>query len=457
MNLGWLCGVFVGVVVLCESKLLAQDGTALGEPSPALKMEAVLSSPRYMGMKQLAVDTKGGGLNKALPSKPETMCSAYGGAYVVLTFPELKKIGVFSMLTMTFVKYLPLPSERALLASGGNRLVVYDPVLGVFHVYDLDTFERVGSKISKVGKVVAIGMTSEQPDRGVIAWKDDEDLVQVGYLKIPSMEVEELRVVEGGKFSRDRLRSKEQVYLKVNEDFTQVVLWRGAGSYCRTQFYSIREGEILNYHSFSSMSPLSFTLDPAILVTGGGKIQTSDGKARGGRSKVTLQGAMTIQGTSLMVGLTRSHLEFYDTYRQNKLHAVELDKSGAKSRRSRSIKGFGSQYLVGSADAGRVALVDPDLLSIEVMEIPESVVKLAKEGEKSELARGKLWTRKLSYPEGSKVTLEHGPEDMKLDHDTGTLGWMVPSEQVEGEVLILITIKAPGAVESYEKIVLVLK
>ena len=69
----------------------------------------------------------------------------------------------------------------------------------------------------------------------------------------------------------------------------------------------------------------------------------------------------------------------------------------------------------------------------------------------SDLAEpGKKFTRKLTVPTGSEVTVQSAPEGLRFDKETGCLLWDVPLNFKSGQtVQVIMLVKPPGAKEEY--------
>ena len=68
---------------------------------------------------------------------------------------------------------------------------------------------------------------------------------------------------------------------------------------------------------------------------------------------------------------------------------------------------------------------------------------------------GEKWICKINYPEGTKIIIEDGPENMTFNADSNMLIWKKPT--IEGTQDVLLNIIKPGEEEFYKEINIIVK
>lgn len=102
----------------------------------------------------------------ALPGTVSDVCVGGSGRYLLLSFRELKKIGVFDVSQAKLTGYLPAPDDITKFAAGQTRALVVSASQGVIARYRLTTLERevsVSNPITEAIQQVAMGSGSEGP------------------------------------------------------------------------------------------------------------------------------------------------------------------------------------------------------------------------------------------------------------------------------------------------------
>ncbi|MGJ8656128.1 MAG: trypsin-like peptidase domain-containing protein [Akkermansiaceae bacterium] len=242
------------------------------------KLHAVRGSKLFKSEMSNAVVPDELGTFVDLPGECYSSCSAYGGMYIVMTFPNVEKIGVFSVPRMKFVKMLPLPSPSARVTSGGNKLVVTDVESSRFYIYDLNTFKRVTWKSKPFEKLLGFEMTSSISDRGVVSWVDRDKKLHVGYMKIPGCQIAEVEIKSADMTREIESLSRQGIAIKVNYDLTRFLLF--TDRYGTKVYGELVDEEfdlsVLSLHD----SGLDFGLDPTMMITGKGKFISNKGVER---------------------------------------------------------------------------------------------------------------------------------------------------------------------------------
>ena len=87
-------------------------------------------------------DVPAAGAEIKLPSEGDVVCVGGGGRLLIINLPKVKQIAVFDVSEAKVVKYLPAASEKVLLASGMDKLLVAYPETNVIQRWSLTTFEK---------------------------------------------------------------------------------------------------------------------------------------------------------------------------------------------------------------------------------------------------------------------------------------------------------------------------
>lgn len=107
-----------------------------------------------------------------------------------------------------------------------------------------------------------------------------------------------------------------------------------------------------------------------------------------------------------------------------------------------------------SAQLNRACFVDLKNTAAYVFELGLGADRRQVREAPDAVARGALWTRKMHFPAGTRVTLEDAPKGLKYEPSDATLSWQIPSTQPAGEVLILLNVTLPGKDEAYQRVTL---
>ena len=100
---------------------------------PAGEQEPVDLSP---------AEFKGDTLIKKCPGRMDDIIDAAGGRLLICHFPKLRKLGIFDVQELKFVKYISVNDSKPFFAAGRNVLIVALPGSGVMQRWNLTTFER---------------------------------------------------------------------------------------------------------------------------------------------------------------------------------------------------------------------------------------------------------------------------------------------------------------------------
>ena len=107
------------------------------------------------------VEFEGDKLVKKCPEALSDIVDGGGGRYLICHFPKIRKLGIFDVEKLEFVKHLSVNDANVKFAAGRDKLIVALPTSGVMQRWDLKTFEKeVTVAIPFTGRLTAMSMGS---------------------------------------------------------------------------------------------------------------------------------------------------------------------------------------------------------------------------------------------------------------------------------------------------------
>jgi hypothetical protein len=108
-------------------------------------------------------DVAADGTEVKLPAEADQVCVGGGGRFLIASLPTVQQLAVFDVCAAKVVKFLPMPSDKVLIAAGMDQLIVVDRDRHVIQRWNLRTFEKEATAslpITPGLTVSAIGMGS---------------------------------------------------------------------------------------------------------------------------------------------------------------------------------------------------------------------------------------------------------------------------------------------------------
>jgi hypothetical protein len=395
------------------------------------------------------------GLIRKLPESFTDCRPALGGAYLVMKFPEMKRLGVFNIAQLKFERYIPIASSEILYAAGGALLVVFDPNQNVFELHDLNTFERIGAKASRIqGVLTDIEMGLHRSDKALISWADGRqelDSRHYGWLDMASMRAAALFPSRRGyssPFRNDHYR--DNVHMRLDSDLSRMVSWCTTHSPSGFIHATFDGDKVSANYEHSSYGSLSLIPDRARIVGSTGKLVDSKGGVRHdfGANNVML---FAVNGANLVVKIVADEATVIDAINLTELRKFKLP---FKMEQLQWVKDklTTDRMVFASAHLNRVAVLDNAGQQIAVFKLLDTPGAGAS-ALPGAVKPGQRWTLKLNFAEGAKVRVEDAPAGVAYNAQTMSLAWQVPANEPPGNQLILLSVVEPGKEEVYHRVI----
>ncbi|MFC1499286.1 trypsin-like peptidase domain-containing protein [Verrucomicrobiota bacterium] len=442
---------FEGMVSFRKGSVKAVSSTAAVAPKAEAPKAVVVPKKIFETALKGAPDPGFEGLKKKMPETPTDCRPAYGGVYLIMKFPEMKKLGVFNIAHCKFEKYIPLPASNCIYAAGGTLLIVFDPNQKLFQVYDLVAFKRTATKMSRIqGYLTDINMGLFEPKKAFVSWADGAtalDRRNYGLLEIPSMQITPFKTKE--RFRNTSYR--DQIHVRVDERLTRFVSWCTSHSPSGFICGSISGLDVTQNYEHSSFGSLSLIPDKSRIISSRGKILDTKG---GTRHDFKESGSVlfAVTGANLLLKVTGDKVSIIDAINLAERGTLTLPFKMKSSTWNKD--DFTTDRLVfASAHLNRAVFIDNATQQIVVHKLSSSAVdtKILAE-ELQGVKAGTSWTRKLDYPAGTKILVEDAPSGVKLDSKSMTLYWKIPSVTEAGSHMILLSVTEPGKEEVYKRV-----
>lgn len=398
------------------------------------------------------------GIAKPLPAKPDKVILGYAGCYLIMHFPDLKRIGVFDLCETKFTKYIPLAEDEINFAAGGQLLLIHYPKSNKFEFWNMQTWKKRNTKIfrseRKIGNM-AMGLLNHNFAAVILPEGNAHKNERVGLLSLPDCTLtipKWIQLKEGIPMVHFSASVEKDCRIFV-EDSGKAALAGNHGR-CFMNLANINQPEVVYFHTGSGQS--------SGISTGGDYVVSANRVyEKYGSDRILYQRLMKEDPENTSTHRLVSHIHGYkgvlelSQYKKedpslkvrafpllNVIASIPVTKETyAHYRRHRNDLKF-----IASAYAKRAALVDKDKKQIVVLNLEikadSSVVQ--------KVVPGALISRKLDFPEGTIVRLETGPEGSTYDSRSNTINWKIPSNQRrETEESIILHITSPTGEESY--------
>ena len=389
------------------------------------------------------------GLKKALPEAPKDIRPAMGGAYLVMDFPVMGKLGVFNVAQAKFETYFPVP-ENYIYTAGGTTLLVYLPKDRIFQIYDMRMLQRTGAKPSRIiGELTDIEMGLFNSQFALISYADDSAVLAKRHYAILNLDSFQTIEIIDNNFTRNRCY-RDNIHMRVDENFTSVSSW--ATSHSPSGFIFARlstrgvTSATYEHNSFGSLLP--DRLGQRIYSTGG-KILGLKGEPLKEFASASL---FPVRGGDYFMEVRKKQVTVRESVGNSEIRHFELPFEYANTQWTKD-KLTDDRLVHGCAQLDRACFVDMKGLALYEFELglgaDTQQIRQSLEGVK----RGTLWIRKMNFPAGTKVNVEDAPIGVKYEVATSTLSWPIPATQSAGSVTILLSVTLPGKDEGYQRVV----
>jgi len=417
--------------------------------SPTLK-QWMPDSETYKKFLSSSPESTTNGLIKKLPEAPVDIVPAYGGIYLALQFKELRKLGLFNVVQGKIDEYISLESPDAVVAAGGKVLIIYEPVKRMFHRWDLSVMKCVSSKTNTLPfdvKLMTMSISNEQ--LAIISYIDGTRQHQSPKRDYMIMDVNSFRILpfmlpKDVSFRHDEERDK--VNIRVDPLFTSFTLWTSPSpnAFC----HGTMRGRFLD------MFYLHSTYGTLALSSSGKTVYSSDGQVLDQKGKALQQYEssmlFSIVGSAHYLEITKDNTaNIRDAVSHQVLSAVQLPidvRAGLLSELSHD------RQIIACASLQRLAIFDARNTSIRVFNLSKPELPVAGSTPRKGHSPDSLWVHKLNYPQGTKITIEVGPEGMTYDAQKESLLWKIPAQAKSGSVKVLVNVVVPGKEEEYLKL-----
>jgi hypothetical protein len=421
---------------------------AAGTPPPAAGPSASAVAKLFEKVLEGAPKPDAAGLKKALPEAPADVRPALGGAYLVMHFKGIGKLGVFNVAQARFETYIPVP-EEALYAAGGVTLLLYLPKERVFQTWDMRTFQLTGSRPSRIiGELTDIDMGLLNSQSALVSYADGTSQLSArhyGILDLDTFQTLNLtdRIVCRNACYRDN------VHMRPDENFTAVVMW--ATSHSPSGFIFARltkRGPMDAAYEHEDWGSLGVDRQ-------GQRVYSTQGRVLGpkGQPLKAYTGAalFAVKGGDFFLEVRKNQVTVRESLGETEVGRFQLPFSFAVTSWSKD--NLTDDRLVhASAALNRACFVDLKTSSAYVFALglgaDGTQLKEAMDG----VPKGTLWTRNMGFPSGTRVNVEDAPAGTKYDPATSTLSWPVPKSQPSGKVTILLSVTLPGKDEGYQRV-----
>ena len=390
------------------------------------------------------------GLTKKVTRKIIDAKLGFFGLFAILKFEDKPRLGVFNIAQGKFQKILKLKSTNFKYTCGRTLLLVFYPDMKVIELWDLQTMKKIKvKKISIKNKFFTnFTMASDLNSKVFVSGMsgDSFDKRFFGILNLETFKFNQFKnhALFGNAFD------KQDVYIRCNKNMTKVAFFSTINVYVSlsTNPPTSKRNDSFGYMNYANSYNLTLTI--------GGAILDSDGNLMKKYSKSML---FPVLGD-----------DFYIQYKQNskegepnlivrdlnshKEVAILTTDVGIKTTYSQNTDFTTDQQLLASSISDRILIIDKKNLKLKIYPLGISRKGISF-GNVPKGFVGEKWICKLSYPKGTKVVIEDGPEGMTFNADSNTLIWNKPTTKGTQDVLLSVT--KPNEEEFYKEIKIIVK
>lgn len=133
------------------------DGPMEKERPTVRKTDALPPAPAPLPIKPVALTADV--VTKTFPDTIDNVVLGGGGRFLILHLPKQRQLAVFDVNKAEVVKYLPVASDKVMIAAGMTKLILVFPDSKIVQRWDLLTFERERTATVAINDAIAgIGM-----------------------------------------------------------------------------------------------------------------------------------------------------------------------------------------------------------------------------------------------------------------------------------------------------------
>ena len=397
------------------------------------------------------------GQDLPLPAVPGAFVFMNAGWRMAITFPELRKVGIYNLGALKFDGFIDVKEGSALIASGGTVLAIYQPLSRVMELYDTSTLQkRMSQVLPGTEKIKGITMGLHQPMH-IFALVDRGGTYQPALIRLPGLMIQECAVQSVRAGYHPFLAMGETVDTSMDETGSFVSACSPTVSPTSLATYTLQpDGAVLADVKHQDARYPRPTLDGRLSITNDGIFgaeEKIDLRPNHDNGKIPIYMTAPVVGYEAFVSLVHSYANPKDftgfrvsslannaTLLELPVDKKTLDNIPGGSFRHRSA-------IMASAQADRLVCIGLDAKRMFVMPLG-----LRSGTSSSELAEpGKLFEKKVTLPAGSTATLENGPPGLTFDATTHTIKWQVPATQARGQsVQVLLLLKKADGSQDYQ-------
>jgi len=163
------------------------------------------------------------GLKAKLPDRLTGARLAFGGAYLVLQFKSLPRLGLFNIAKAQFDGYFELDGIDTLYAAGGKYLLLYSRAREMFEWWDLSTRTKTREHLARVcGTLTHLEMGYRNDRAAVVSYADsryEQARRYYAFLDLKTFQVTEFRNRFYNIYYRDN------VHLRPGPEMKRVAVW----------------------------------------------------------------------------------------------------------------------------------------------------------------------------------------------------------------------------------------
>ena len=115
-----------------------------------------------------------------LPDRADNVVVGGGGRFLVFSFPNVRKLGIFDVNQAKLTQYIDLGGDKVYFAAGMNKLILYRSTSGVIQRYNFLTGAVEGEKKLQMNSVSAFCMGSASEGPLLINATDGLHLLDIG-------------------------------------------------------------------------------------------------------------------------------------------------------------------------------------------------------------------------------------------------------------------------------------
>jgi hypothetical protein len=194
--------------LLADEGLLKLGGALMVSGSPRGAGKAIHPPPGTIGRARLEAGAVKGSETPLVRRAGGRICDVAvggGGRFLLLTLKDVRKLAVFDVNSAEFVKSIPLPSDRAIVAAGAGKFLVVFPDERLVQRWDLATLMREGgNRPSPIkGRIMRLALGSDSDGPALAFWHEERPGLSVSIERLSFVDLEALAVLKVGSISSD--------------------------------------------------------------------------------------------------------------------------------------------------------------------------------------------------------------------------------------------------------------